>query len=633
MQLQQFDGGLSIRKRPQFIQVNEGEVYHNIDNEKGTLLPVKAKTLVAGLNLAKYNFFYESKSQWVSSSAEASWIEYKSVLYRANGVAPTKFDGSNEYALGITQPSTAPVTAKVVVAEPMADVTISVTTSGGLTNKIENYLLINSDSTFYANPLSFTVDEEGEALNINVINNVPTSGLFAASRTTTSVDTRDITISNVIGATYGSAGVDVYRAYGGKYYLVGNLASAAATLIDNTEDISGNTLLDAALFAKLEGTYQYVLTFLNSNDGTESGPSAYSTELTVAGPIQVSSLAVSSDAQVDKKKLYRLGGNSTILTLVTTLDNVTTSFEDTIVDSDLLADVLETTISNPAPLELRHLREAYAMLWGVVGTKVYYTPIDQPNSWPELYYIDYVDTVTGIAPVSNGILVMTKYKTHLITGTGPNSLATQLLRSDQGCLANNSVQLFQGAALWASTDGICVSNGNDVILLTKDKLGKYVLTPVNSCLHDEVYYVVNADATILAVDMRYGTMFRTLDLGVETLTVANDILYGWNSTGMYTIFSSANYETFQFKSTRFTEGIVSKAKSFKKFHLYSKGVIIIKVIAEDGQILANKEFATTGKHELQVPSSMQRQEFIQLDISGTGEVYEIRFQAEALNND
>ena len=41
MKLQDFTGGLATRLRPQYIQLNEGVEYNNINSRVGSLVPVK----------------------------------------------------------------------------------------------------------------------------------------------------------------------------------------------------------------------------------------------------------------------------------------------------------------------------------------------------------------------------------------------------------------------------------------------------------------------------------------------------------------------------------------------------------------------------------------------------------------
>ena len=56
MKIQQFAGGLSTRLRPQYIQVNEGAQYSNIDNSVGTLAPVN-KPQVTNIATTEFNTF------------------------------------------------------------------------------------------------------------------------------------------------------------------------------------------------------------------------------------------------------------------------------------------------------------------------------------------------------------------------------------------------------------------------------------------------------------------------------------------------------------------------------------------------------------------------------------------------
>ena len=121
----------------------------------------------------------------------------------------------------------------------------------------------------------------------------------------------------------------------------------------------------------------------------------------------MSNIVASSDPQVDKKRLYRVGGNVATFTLVATLDNAVTSYVDEISDTDLSSTLLQSTTYDTAPGGLKYLTEAYAMLFGAVGPKLYFTPIGVPNAWPATNYIDFSEDITGIGVVANGLLVLT----------------------------------------------------------------------------------------------------------------------------------------------------------------------------------------------------------------------------------
>lgn len=622
MKLQAFDGGLATRKRPQFIGANQGVVYTNIDNEKGTLTPVKGKRATTIPN-AKYSAYYDAKDQWVSADIETEWVEYNKIMYSTDGVAPKKFDGTTTSNLGITPPTYAGTLSKVNDFDQPNEITLTSNTTGGnLPVQNEYYAIVNATAAAQSNALYAAIDEAGSPF------------FFAAGvipRFTGTPATRSITIANPTGIAIQSGGVQVYRLYESKYRYVGTLATSSSSITDSVYDISGNAELDESKFGPLQGTYTYQLTYVNSSDGSESAPSPASAEVEVEGEINLTNLPVSSDPQVDKKRLYRIGGNSTAYTRVVELPNSASSYLDSLKDTELEGSGLETAGSGPPPLGLRYLTEAYAMLFAADGNKLRFTPIDQPDSWPPLFFLTYASPITGIASVANGVLVFTKFTAHLVTGTGPNSLATQPLRGDQGCIANNSIQDLGDAAIWASTDGLCISNGNDAKVITKDALGKISLSPVSSALHDEVYYVVNADKSILALDFRYGLVIKQLSLGVETLSVGLDTLYGWAEDVTYEMFAGTISESLTFKSARFVEGRASELKTYKKVYIYSKGDIILNILIDDVQV-ASRSLTDEGITTVQVPQELQRGAFIQFELSGTGEVYELEYEVGRRQN-
>lgn len=626
MKIQQFQGGQSSRVRPQFVGQNEAVVYENIDNSAGTLTPVKTK-LATAISVLQYNTYYEAEAQWVSSATERDYVEFQDTLYwteRAGG-APQKFDGTNTWNLGIEAPTGNGTPTVTTYPDVVDTVNITPNTAGvGLPVEDMYYAIINADGgTKYSDALVMKVGDDERLSTVQEATSAPLTPLVAVKDTGA---TRDIEIKNPTGITIGSNGVLVFRLYEGTYYQVGSLATSSSTLTDSTHDISGNAVLDETKFGVMRGVYQYAMTYYNSVDGAESGPSTPSAEIDISngGTISLASIPVSSDPQVDEKRLYRVGGNLTSFTLVTTLANATTTYNDVLADTAIDGRLLEASTYSQAESDFKFLTEAYAMLFAAQGNRLRFTPIGVPDAWPELNFIDYEADITGIAPVANGILIFTKFKTHIVTGTGPTSLTTQLLRGDQGCLTHSSVQPLEGAALWVSTDGICTSSGGNVALISKDKLGKLSLSPVDSAIYDEAYYILDADGSILVFDYGYGKIFKSLQLGVSALTVANDILYGWSNAVQYELFNGSTFETFRYLSPRFIEGASTEHKTYKRVNIYSKGDIIIKTLINDVEVTSN---TLTGEDsfDIQVPSHLQRGFFIQFDISGTGEVYEIEW--------
>ena len=636
MKIQLFDGGVSRYIAPQLLELNQGVVYENIDNAIGILTPVK-QALNSALAVGKFPYYFRAGAEWIVSEAQRSYVEFQNRLYYSDGGAPKKYAGSSTWhGLGIAAPIAAPNLTKTDTPESLTEVKVENKTDiGNLPASELLYRVVNVANGYYSEALDITVG----ASTTNTAT-VTTSSVYPPNFSQV-----EIMMQAALAVQFKSRSVKfsgwkgpigekfiLYRLYDGEYRKLTELTSLTAEYVDSVHDISANEELDLTKFGPLSGTYSYVYTFYNSSDGAESAPSPVSAEVKVgAGKIAVANLQVSSDPQVDKKRLYRVGGNVATFTLVTTLPNATTSYLDEVKDVDLESVLLASTEYDPAPAGLKYLTEAYAMLFGAVGPKLYFTPIGIPNAWPALNFIDFSEEITGIGVVANGLLVFTKYRTYVVSGTGPSTLTKYLLSGDQGCLNHFAIANLAGSCLWPSTDGICQSSGNIPVVITKRVLGKPKLSPLQAVVYDEVYYLMETTGHILAIDYRFGQLAKDLELSVNSLVVANDVLYGYRSGTLWELFAGQGTETFSYKSPRFIEGRATENKIYKKVYIYSKGVIQLKVLIND-EVVAQAEYTDEDAHVLQVPQEQQRGFFIQFEITGSGTVYELEYEAGARQN-
>lgn len=629
MKLQIFDGGVANRLAPQLLNVNQGVVYENIDNTKGVLTPVKDK-LATGILVEQYNKYYVAGEEWLSSAIPTDYLEFQRKMYLTDRINPPQKYADGEYNnLGIIRPTSTPIASNLSVAVPLEDITVlNQINTGDLPASDFDYLLFNVKDGVYSTPFKFTVyASTTEATRANgEVTSFNETTRFGRNSITTEDDptNRSIKFSKIQSFEDEAR---LYRWYDGAWRLVFSQVPLGPNQdTDDIFDISANEELDENLISPFNGTYQYVYTYYNATDGTESAPSDISAELEVdSGSIQISLLNDSPDSQVTTKRLYRVGGNITQFTLVTEVDLLTTVFVDTLSDINLDGRLLESDNYYEAPIGLQFLSESYAMLFGAIGSSLRFTPIGKPNAWPPEYELQFDADITGLGPVANGVLVFTRTKTFIVTGTGPTSLAQQSLRGDQGCIAFESInEAYEGTLIWASEDGLCTSSGNNVISLTKAYLGEIKLDPISSAVNDEVYYCQNTDGSILAWDYRFQTIPKYLNLGTESLSVALGVLYGYSNGELYSLYKDTNNTMFKYKSPRFVEGSFSENKTYKKVYVRSEGDIIIDIIIDD-EIVATMNLSSKDTHQLQVPQQEQRGYSIQFNIEGTGTVHEIEY--------
>ena len=618
MKLQQFNGGLNSILRPQFLQQTQGAVYENIDSDVGSLTPIR-DIEATDIELKPYHTYYRAENAWVDSDVPRDWLEFQQRLYWTDRVTPPqKLNGAVQSNLGINSPyNVGDIDAWLAIDSPVGMTIAASTPDVGMQMKDYYYLCFTiyqsvTTATLVRVAIDGTVTEPEK--NLTYVPYPPVK---------TPEDQTKLRAVNFSGWT-DEGELQVYRLHNYEWRFVGVIDKEKnPQLVDNYEDISANKKLDEALLPQLDGVYQYLLTYYNDSDGSESGPSPLTGEIDVKGGgyVTFENMPVSLDPQVTHKRLYRVGGEIAVFTLVAEVGNTTQYYADKLGDMETLDAQLAKPYASPAPVGLAFIQEAYAMLFGALGSYLRFTPIGKPDNWPEAYFIQYDSPITGIAPVANGVLVFTKFRTYIVTGSGPTSLSSFLLSSDQGCIAYESVQMRGTEAIWVSTDGVCRSAGNLPEVMSKASLGKVSFDPVSSAMYDETYYVLNSDSTVYAFG---GGIVKTYSFGYSSLTVANDKLYGYIYDRLWDTFVSAEPATFRYVSPRFTEGTFTNSKSYKKIFVYSTGYVIIDVLIDD-VVVQTKELTTTDNHTIQVPQDLQRGHYIQFKIMGTGEVFEIEY--------
>jgi len=636
MKIQSFNKGLNTRVAPQFLELNEATVYENVDNSVGVLAPVKKKASI-GVPGFQHSKWFDANNELLTGEEVTEYVEFqKKMYYTRDGEQPKKYDGTTTHNLGIVAPVLKAVAVSNHGLKPPTEVQVDSDLLGDLPNIIARYLIVNTDDLYASRPLAVQYDFTHNSPGYHEPNNRrQTYGDYVRARGYADyyagMRNRSLTFTDIQVAEFGPLGVQVYRLYNGTYYLVGTAFTDTDVITDDVYDISANADY-ADVIPPIDAQLQYVYTFYNSADGTESAPSPASDIVTILGAASLTNIQVSSDPQVDKKRLYRVGEDITAFSLVAELNNSEETYKDEVNQTAIVATILTSQNNQPPPTDLRFLREAYAMMFGASGSTLHFSAIGEPDYWSAFNTIKFSSDITGIAPVANGIIVLTKYNSYLITGASPTELSKYVLSADQGCIGSQSIQFVSGSAVWASSDGLCISEGDNVKVLSKDKLGKIALTTVSSVIHDEVYYLLQEDNSILALDMRFGPVYRRLNLGVDGLVIINDVLSGHFNGTIYSLLVNSESEELKYRSPKFISGKITEEKMYKKVYIYSEGDIIVKIYI-DGSLVLTKSLSGTGNNQLQIPHNKQRGHYLEVEIEGSGTVHEYEYVIGNKKND
>ena len=493
--------------------------------------------------------------------------------------------------------------------------------NGGLNLKLSPHLIEQNEGTIYSNIDTATGSLSPMPLdtNTNIIGG-NTIVYFKNSWIVTS-DYRDyVEFQNRL---YYSNGVSIPRksSDGITWY---NLGIAKPTGKISTISIStpGN----------LTGTYQWCYTYYNSSDGSESMPNEYSPELTITAGKAALDLVASSDPQVTNIRLYRIGGNILYMTMVVELNNVTQTYTDNIADLDIEGTALASENYGQAPEGLKYLTEFNTMLFGCKGAILYFTDIAYPNAWGPFNFIEFESDLTGIGATVNGLLIFTKSRTYVITGNEPAGLYKYLLSSYQGCKSHRSIQFINGGCLFVSNDGICVTDGTNIKVLSTAKLPKLNLDVIDSAIFDDEYYLLLSDK-VIAIDFKYNQpIFRNIDITGQCLYYSHDLdnLYYSKNSLIYSAFTSNNKRTLHYKSGRVSEGSLTNRKNYNNIYIYASGTMTAKLYVDN--VLVNTYTLVLGVNDITIPLAYRYGYYIEFEFIGSNEIYEIEFKVEGRQN-
>lgn len=385
---------------------------------------------------------------------------------------------------------------------------------------------------------------------------------------------------------------------------------------------------------------QYVYTFYSSASGKESAPSPVSTTADLSqGSAILSEFSISTDLQIDKIRIYRVGGNQTEFGLIQTVNNIQQTVSDT--GSTAVTELLTTETHDPIITAARYLTEYAGAFWAAVGTKVYYSIGGVVHAWPVEQFFEFRETVSGLASTSIGILVFTEFETYIITGTSLATFAKRRVSASIGCPDFDSVRYIDNAVIWASHQGLCISAGGVPQVITRMKLepGDPIVSAMaigctgSMVLHNSYY--INTTAGLFVFDFD-NNAFYTFDVTAGVgLGIKNNILYVDIGGMLYSIGTATLTADLQWKSPEFTEGSISEQKTYKDIYVFCSGTLTeIKVYIDGAEVLSQE--LITGINNLKVPQDKQAGYHLQfevIDVTGdAGTIKEIEYKAVGRKN-
>lgn len=609
MLINNFSGGLSKKISPHLIPSNFSTICLNAYIEDGAVEPEKGSIvyndIIDTMPIAD-KVFTIFKNKLLTGDTNSSFTVFNNKLYcikNPNWQLQESTDGINFYDVGITRPSYN-LTTNLTVNLP--------------TLSFSNYSI--------ASPCTLITNTEYKYLAI-ITSKLNKTKLVYLSFNYTGVNGVKFDISSMEGIT----SISLYRLYEDKYKLIA-VSTSATYLLDQTLDISDRST--ALTYSNSLDNRKYAYTYANSVTGVESAPSSSSFELDiVTNSVVITGFINPNTAYVDTINLYRMGGTLNNYYLVTSLPITTTTYTDTKTDLEVLdGTMLDTQDLIKPPSNLLYLTSHSSALFAVKDNKLYFSNPGLPRYWTDFNYIEFEYPITGLASTSNGLLVFSLNTTWLIAGTDASNFSKYLLHTNQGCSKHSSIAYIDNNAIWVSIDGICISNGSRLDIISEQYLGKLTITPIVGVIYENSYYLFHTTGCLI-VDFKSGIRFRETNIVVKWSyyepSIDKLLIIKPNSTRLeeYGIGLPIPYT---YKTGYLAEGFLTNYKTFKSIYLYIQGYLEVKLYG-DGVLLSTYSLVH-GFNEILFPQSKTKLYYIELEFSGLGKLLELEFKVEGRQN-
>lgn len=114
-----------------------------------------------------------------------------------------------------------------------------------------------------------------------------------------------------------------------------------------------------------------------------------------------------------------------------------------------------------APADLTQLTRHNGMLFGISKGMIRWTPVNRPDAWPRMFFLQTDAEPVGLLSTTDSLLVFTLSGVKRIIGDVPTDLSMRNTQATHGCIAPETIQQTHNGVVYLSQDGLVVFNNYD----------------------------------------------------------------------------------------------------------------------------------------------------------------------------
>ncbi len=279
----------------------------------------------------------------------------------------------------------------------------------------------------------------------------------------------------------------------------------------------------------------------------------------------------------------------------------------------------------------------FSVMWSNLG---------KPLEWDGMNFLNVSYNITGMSSCANGLIIYSPSKTYVLTNTETNNFNYRKVSGTQGCVNNNSIQEWQGNVICASAEGLSMTNGGEVKLVSYQKLGLVNLADRirSSAVVGEDYFLLFDTGVILRYNLTSNIFSYIEAMDFEGIAHMNGKLYGTLHTDMYLIpfkVEAENYlegkisprprRTFSYKSGEISESSLANQKEYDKVRVNMEGDGYITIYIDGKEIIVNAPL-TPLVTIIGIPNEKNKGYSITFEVSGVGILHCIEYSVKGRDN-
>lgn len=374
----------------------------------------------------------------------------------------------------------------------------------------------------------------------------------------------------------------------------------------------------------LTGDFKYCMCYVNAN-GWEGAPGSltdYEVSVTLSNQFAKVTPQGELPAGVAYIKVYRTQDHGADFYCVGEIHSPATYLVDKVADTEVVyMEPLTSQDNYPPPDRGKYLTESGGVFFLAVGDRLYFSAQGNPHAWPTLNFIGIDNTISGITPEFQGVLVFTANNTFRVVGAADAETVTKtLIPGNQGCVNYRSIAHVSNAPIWLSNDGICLWDGNGISLVSQQTIQTTGLQVKYAVSANDCYYLFLTNGAIV-FDRRNGDVFHKLSFSCE---------YAWYDADADRMYLQRTNELLLFAAglpgrfvyrTPHIGGSEMLTKTYREMLIAGAGAASVRA-SLDGAELFTVDIPAVGRSRIKFPhSSVGRA--MQVEIQGLGRLDEL----------